>query len=65
MLATDDEQSLNNETPPTMDRGCFVQMLLVVMMTVAVVVGLFGRLLDDGRLGGCKLQPERPVCATV
>jgi hypothetical protein len=52
VLATDDEQTLNNETPPTMDRGCFVQMLLVVMMTVTVVVGLLGRLLDDRGFGG-------------
>jgi hypothetical protein len=46
-LATDDEQTLNNEAPPTMDRGCFVQMLLVVMMTVAGVLVLVGGLLDD------------------
>ena len=52
MLATDDEQTLNNETPPTIDRGRFVQMLLVVVMTVTVVVGLLGWLVDDCRLGG-------------
>ena len=56
MLATDDEQTLNNEAPPT--RGCSVQMLLVVMMTVAVVVGLFGRLLDDRGLSGARCTTE-------
>ena len=56
MLATDDEQTLNNEAPPT--RGCSVQMLLVVMMTVAVVVGLVGALLDDRGLGGVGCKPS-------
>ena len=57
MLATDDEQSSNNETPPSMDRGCFVQMLLVMVMTVAVVLVLSG-LLDDRRLGGVGCKPS-------
>jgi hypothetical protein len=36
-----------------------------VAVVVTVVVGLLGGLVDNGRLGGCELQPERPVCATV
>jgi hypothetical protein len=58
VLATDDEQTLNNEAPPTMDRGRFVQMLLVVVMTVPVVVPvLIGGLFDNCGLGGGRLQP--------
>ena len=60
MLATDDEQTRNNEAPPTMDRGYFVQMLLVVVMTVAVtvVVLLVCGLFHDDRLGSAGLQPR-------
>ena len=59
MLATDDEQTLNNEAPPAMDRGCFVQMLLVVMaVTVTVVAGRLRGFLDNGRLGGVGCKPS-------
>jgi hypothetical protein len=60
VLATDDEQALNNETPPTLDRGCFEHMLLVVVMAVAVtvVVRLLRRLVDNGRLGGAECKPS-------
>ena len=44
----------NENTPGLNDRGWFVLLDSVVVMTVtvAVVVRLLGRLLDDGRLGG-------------
>ena len=42
--------------PPTMDRGCFVQMLRVVVMAVTVLV-LIGGLVDNGRLGGAGYRP--------
>jgi hypothetical protein len=40
------------------DRGCFVQMRLVVVMTVAVVVRLFSGLVDDRGFGGVRLKPK-------
>jgi hypothetical protein len=55
VLVIDDEQTSNNEAPPAERPGVLryrVLLVMVVAVTMSVIIGLVGGLVDDGRLGG-------------
>ena len=57
MLATDDEQTLNNEAPPASQPGVLrykVLLVMVMAVTMSVVIGFLGGRVDNGRLGGAR-----------